>query len=304
MAVHTQLTETDFRELLSHYQLGQFINAKGISDGIENSNYFLITTSGEFVLTIFEEIHSHELEPYLHFLNFISQQGIRVAAPLANQQGRLFNQLARYDDKPYIIAPKLKGRHLQKPALKQCQAIAEELARLHICSQHYSQPFIGIRSTTWLQQLLRANHQKCSTHEQEEYGALLKHYDSIDLPLSMIHGDLFTDNCLFDGDQLSGIIDFFNVGQGPMLFDLAVLINAWASENAKLDIPKATAIIQAYDIIRPLNTQEKTELLATLKVAAMRFYLSRLHSPSTKKPEEFRLLFNHLNTLTAKGLLH
>ncbi|MCK5881187.1 MAG: phosphotransferase [Sinobacterium sp.] len=302
MAVHTELTQADFQHIMSHYALGNFLHAKGISDGIENSNYFITTSQGEFVLTIFEEIPSAELSPYLHFLHFLQEYDVRVAAPILTLDNTLFEELAEYA-KPFIISPKLIGTHPSPANRAQCIAIAEELAKLHISGQQYQQAFTGIRSTQWLQQLLTDNTDKLTATEQSEFQELLEQYSALDLPESMTHGDLFTDNCIFNGDCLSGIIDFFNAGQGPMLFDLAVLINAWASNNGRLELDKATAIIQAYHAIRPLTAFEQAQLLLTLKVAALRFYLSRLNFPSTKKPEEFRLLLNQLNTLELKDLL-
>ena len=303
MAVHTELSQDDFHTILSHYALGNFLSAQGIADGIENSNYFLRTCQGEFVLTVFEEIPSQELLPYLDFLHFLHDEGLRVAAPIVTKQGALFGNLAKIK-KPYIISPKLSGCHPKISTHEQCIAIASELAQLHVCSLTYPKPFTGIRSTQWLQQLLSSNLDKLSQHEQIECKTLLDDYLALDLPTSMTHGDLFPDNCLFEGNALTGIIDFFNAGTSPMLFDLAIVINAWAGESGRLDLHKAHVIIQAYEAIRPLTATEKPQLLLTLKVAAMRFYLSRLNSPSTKKPEEFRLLLTRLNTLTLKDLHH
>ena len=299
MAVHTSLSNKQLAEILGHYDLGSFKSASAISDGIENSNYFLSTSQGEYVLTLFEEIPTEELSPYLDLLIFSKAQGIKVAAPLLTRAKHSFIQLNNLQSKPCIISPRLKGHHLNAPTSTHRQLIAIELATFHKRTSNYLKPFNGIRSLDWLIGL-------ANQYQGDNKAVFLDNilqFQQLALPKTMTHGDLFTDNCLFNGNELSGIIDFFNAGFGTALLDLAILTCAWCkTPQHSLDIDAALDILTSYSSIRQLTNSENNNLLLTLRVAAIRFYLSRTFSPSIKKPEEFRLLFEHLNSLSAKDL--
>ncbi len=295
MATHTLIADSDFSTLISQFNVGAFISSQAIESGIENTNYFVVTNnldnSQEFVFTLFEEIPTQDLLPYLKLLRLLNDKDIKVAPPIELFDGSFYGE---FKTKPFILSPRLLGKHLHKPSRNQTQQVAQELARIHSLPLQDIDLSKGIRSFKWLNQLLNRSSSSLINSTFEYLSSTLHEFIDMsnEFPEVIIHGDLFRDNVIFNGDTLSGIIDFFNASKGLAIFDLAILINDWAVyPNFELNREITEFIIARYEEIRPLTQQERKALPLSLKVAAMRFWISRLQNPSTKKPEEFEELF-------------
>lgn len=298
MATHTLISDQDFATLFLPYHLGDFTCAKPIASGIENTNYFVTlhkqAKRTEYVFTLFEEIPAAQLLPYLELLNLLQKHNINVAPPLSLKNGDLFGT---YHQKPFILCPRLPGEHLIAPNLHQVLMVTKQLAQVHAIDYDVCALPEGIRSHDWLQNLLACSQSRLAPADFDRLNFIFEAFIDVSehLPKGIIHGDLFRDNVIFHKDNLSGLIDFFNASEGLLIFDLAIFINDWAvDENRKLDRDRVSAILTEYQSIRALTEAERTALPLMLKVAAMRFWLSRLQTPSTKKPEEFEQLFRFL----------
>jgi homoserine kinase type II len=305
MSVYTPIEAGELEEFLRAYPLGTLLEYRGISAGIENTNYFVTTTAGRFVLTLFESIGFDDLPYYLELMAFLAEHGIPSAHPLADQQGCY---VRTFKNKPAALVQRLEGAGVSRPNLRQCQAIGTALGSLHIVGRHFHLRREHTRGPAWR----RTVGERLLAHLNPEDAALLRqeldfqaHYSRSGLPNGVIHADLFRDNALFRGDELMGIIDFYYACHGVLLYDLAVTINDWCTRaDASLDWDKALAILTAYHRQRPLEDVEHTVWPTLLRVAALRFWLSRLHDrffprpgelTQSKNPDEFkRVLIQHV----------
>jgi len=301
MAVHTQLTTPEIKNMLSQYGIEQDFRVEAVAGGIENSNFFIYTDKHGYILTLFEEIEASSLNFYLSLLQHLQSSQVSVAAPLVRLDKALFG-LYRNNTRelPFALFPKLQGRHVDKANAKQCQKLGKELAKFHLATQSYpARADTDIRSLTWLKQLLDKWLKQLPAEQQKLGLDILQQFEALysqALPQSIIHRDLFRDNCLFDGDELSGIIDVFNAGYDLMIYDLAIVINDWArTADNTINTEQMTAIIKGYESIRELEGLEKEKLHLVMQLAALRYWCSRLESGDAKPHEEFKKLFIWLN---------
>ena len=290
MAVYTVLTHADIEELIQPFGIGPLLEFQGVADGIENTNYFITTDQsaiasemstsdrGEFVLTLYETVSEQDLSFYAQLTAHLSAKGLPVPCPLTQADGMA---IAHFDGKPVTLTPKASGQHPDLPTPKQCQIIGNTLAQIHLACLEAGFKHEGIRSLDWLKQLSTTLMPSLTQQDKD----LLQHLETFgnkvedfgDLPQAVIHGDLFRDNTLFDGDTLTGIIDFNSAGDGFLALDLAIVINDWCSDAlGKLDEKLALALWEAYQAVRPFHQQELELWSEFLQVAAIRFWLSRL----------------------------
>jgi homoserine kinase type II len=315
MSVYTSISNNEFSEILKNYSLGDFIRAQGIQAGIENTNYFITTTKGEFVFTLFEKINQQELGFYISLLQDLSIKGIACPQPQADINKQTINQIKA---KPFTFVTRLKGKSLTSVNPRQCKAIAVELAKLHTTSITHSKPLKNRRGKVWREKTAKNLINKLNSNDAKLLLNELKAYQDFDdsqLPKGIIHGDLFKDNALFENNQLSGIIDFYDACYDTYLYDIAITVNAWCidqsctNKNGKLIDSLVTAFLQGYQSIRILTDAEQEAWPIMLRIAATRFWLSRLEDslipnisasqPGTlthqKKPKEYRkILENHI----------
>ena len=314
MAVFTTVTEADLTAWLGDYSLGQLLELQGISSGIENTNYFVTTSNGRFVLTIFEKLSSDELPFYLNLMAHLARHGIPCPSPVANRHNQFLGTLK---DKPACIVSRLSGKSITAPAMEQCSAIGSMLGQMHIAGQSFSQIMPNPRGAAW----------RASTAQQvrpflnEAQAALLDsevelHSKNIfaQLPQGVIHADLFRDNVLLDGNRVGGLIDFYFACSDALLYDVAITVNDWCMDigTGKLDPVRAQTFLRAYHAVRPLHENEHTAWQAMLRLAALRFWISRLfdlHLPrdgelvNAHDPLHFeRILRNHIATAHAVWL--
>tara|TARA_R110002049_G_scaffold275093_1_gene453104 strand:+ start:755 stop:1705 length:951 start_codon:yes stop_codon:yes gene_type:complete len=278
MSVYTEVSRDELVAFLNDYSVGALVSYEGISDGIENTNYFVTTEQGQFVLTLFEQHAFDELSYFLDVMTFFYQQGIPSAHPAADQQG---NYLKILCDKPAALVMRLTGRGVDAVAnIAQCQAIGDVLGKMHTVGQQFEFHRVTERGPDWRQLMAET----LLPHLDDDSAVLLRdeltfqqNYANLDLPMGVTHSDLFRDNALFEGDKLKGIIDFYYACDEYLLYDLAVAVNDWCvDEFGVMDMQRYEALVDAYSQQRELSENEVANFNLVLRAAALRFWLSRL----------------------------
>jgi homoserine kinase type II len=278
MSVYTEVERTELVAFLSDYAVGNLVSYEGISDGIENTNYFVTTEQGQFVLTLFEQHGVEDMDYFLDVMTFFYQHGIPSAHPEADRQGRYLKTLL---GKPAALVGRLGGRGVSELAtVIQCKAIGKVLGKMHVAGQQFKGHRDTERGADWRQSMaervlskLDAESAKLMTAEL----AFQSDYLQLNLPSGLTHSDLFRDNALFDGDDLKGIIDFYYACDEYLLYDLAVTVNDWCiDESGMLETNRYQAMMSAYTEQRALTVAETSHWNLVLRAAALRFWLSRL----------------------------
>lgn len=308
MSVYTNIEQHELAAFLKNYSLGVLLEYQGINAGIENTNYFVSTENGEFVLTIFEEIGFDTLPYYLNLMAHLSDHGMPTAHPIADLQD---NYLQVLKDKPAALVRRLEGKNILEPTSIHCTAVGHALAQMHILGASYTGVLANPRGIDWVEHT--AN--RVAEHlTQEEQNLLLqevqyrKQAQPQNLSKGIIHADLFRDNVMFKDNTLTGMIDFYYACNDYLLYDLAVTVNDWCSvENGGLDAELYTALLKAYQTERPIKEQESESWHYMLRAAALRFWLSRLQDKifpkdgeitHIKDPNVFKnILLAHIDTI-------
>jgi homoserine kinase type II len=277
MSVYTNVLPHELDEFLENYSLGQLQQFAGISDGIENTNYFVTSSKGQYVLTLFEVLTLQELPYFLELMAFLAEADIPCAHPVADNNGDYFRVL---NGKPAALVKRLNGTSIDIPNSKQCRSIGKHMARMHVASSKFDLTRKPVRDLEWRVQTAERVMLKLNKEEQELLQQELAYHDTTKLdglPVSLIHADLFRDNALFIDDELTGIIDFYDAHNGPSIYDLAVTVNDWCmSGDIEHDQQNAVALLQAYQTVRTVEQQEHDAWVTVLRAAALRFWLSRL----------------------------
>ena len=286
MAVFTEVSADEAAVLTLRLGAGELVSLTGIAAGIENTNYFVSTRSGDWVLTLFERLTAAELPFYLGLMQHLAQRGLPVPEPRADTQGRLLHRVA---GKPAALVNRLPGQHQLAPDLHHCAQLGGLLARLHLAVADFSQLQANLRGLAWWQTMapqllpcLTPSQQRLLQEELDFQQHLAASVAHTALPCGAVHADLFCDNVLFDGlpghEKLTGCFDFYFAGIDSFAYDLAVCLNDWClhADDASLDEARAQAMLQAYTLHRPLTANESRLMPAMLRAAALRFWLSRL----------------------------
>ena len=282
MAVFTEVSKKDAREVLRRLQIGELVELRGIEGGIENTNYFLTSTQGEFVLTLFERLTAEQLPFYLHLMKHLAHGGIPVPEPRADKYGEILHTVA---GKPAAVVSKLRGKSQLAPEPVHCAAVGAMLARMHLVGRDFDRHQPNLRGLPWWNETVPV----VLPHLDAAQAALLQselayqnHVAASSsyaaLPRGPVHADLVRDNVMFAEDTLTGFFDFYFAGVDTWLFDLAVCLNDWC-----IDLPtgahhaeRAAAMLTAYQSVRPLTAAERELLPAMLRAGALRFWISRL----------------------------
>lgn len=278
MSVFTPVTPEQLSAWLEHYRLGTLLQMQGIAAGIENTNYFVTTTFGNYVLTLFEKLTPVELPFYLGLMAHLAQHGIPSPAPATDTFGRLFSDL---NQKPAALMSRLQGEVVTTPTPAHCGEVGRALAEIHLAGRSYQGLLDNPRGPDWWREaapkvspFLDAAHAALLDSELE-FQARSRHQH---LPRGIIHADLFRDNVLFAGAGIGGVIDFYFAGVDFLLFDVAVTLNDWCVHaGGGIDTPRAHALLAAYHARRPFMAAEGEAWPAMLRAAALRFWLSRLY---------------------------
>ncbi len=278
MSVFTKVTEAEVSAWLPRFAVGSLVSLTAISEGIENTNYFLSTDGREFVLTLYERLPVEDLPFYLNFSAHLSRSGVAVPAPIADRTGSLFSIL---NGKPASLTERISGRPNMRPTTLHCSAVGAELAKLHLASHQYRGRLTNKRGPGWMLSTYRAVRTVVAAPQAELIAAELAHQRArrvTRLPSGAIHADLFRDNVLFDGDHLGAIIDFGFAATDEFAYDLAITVNDWCIDEQGEFIPDLLrAMLVAYSSVRPLNASEQSAWPALLRAGALRFWLSRLY---------------------------
>ncbi len=283
MAVFTALTEPEVERLLQQYSLGRLRALRGIASGIENSNFFLTTDAGEFVLTVFERLTFAQLPFYLELMQHLARRELPVPMPCETVAGTL---LAEARGKPVAIVDRLPGRWVEAPSAAQCARVGALLAQMHLAAQDFPRFQPNLRGIGWWKDALARLEPKLTDDAFQELAEEVIFQDSFfrspafeQMPSGPIHADLFRDNVLWDDDGIGGVIDFYFAGCSLWLYDLAVTVNDWCVDVAsgRFDPPRAQALLDAYHAVRPLTEPERQGWRTVLRGAALRFWISRLY---------------------------
>ncbi len=327
MAVYTQVSDAALDAFLAAYDLGRPLAFKGIAEGVENSNYFLETEAGRFILTLFEKrVQAGDLPYFIGLKQHLAGQGFPCPEPVSARDGAALRTL---EGRPAVIVTFLDGLSPRRPSAPQCRAIGAALARMHGALggfARFRENALGPEAWTRLWQGREDDAEALQRGLSDTIraafagiGASRPGWDG--LPEGTIHADLFPDNAFFLGDSVSGVIDFYFACTGALAYDLAVCLNAWAFDEGnaadasrlEYNFSKGAALIAGYQSVRALTDAERAAMPGLCLGAAMRFFLTRLADWSAtpagalvrpKNPLEYaaRLAFHlHMDTAEAYG---
>lgn len=313
MSVFTTVSEAELTAWLGDYSLGQLQELQGIASGIENTNYFVTTSNGCFVLTLFEKLTADELPFYLNLMAHLARHGIPCPSPVANRHNQFLGQL---NGKPACIVSRLSGKSTTAPNLVQCAAIGAMLGQMHIAGQSFSQIMPNPRGAAWRSTtapLVRPFLDAKQAALLDSEIALHVQPPQTHLPQGVIHADLFRDNVLLEENRVGGLIDFYFACSDALLYDVAITVNDWCmNADGTLDAARAQAFLRAYHAVRPLLDSECAAWPLMLRLATLRFWLSRLFDMYLPRdgelihahdPRHFeRILQNHIATIQAVWL--
>jgi homoserine kinase type II len=310
MSVFTRVTPEQLSAWLEGYAIGTLRELQGIAAGIENTNYFVTTTRGRFVLTLFEKLTAAELPFYLDLMGHLARHGVPCPAPIADRADRTLGSL---NGKPATLVTCLPGVPVAAPEPRHCEIIGAALAEMHMAGQSFKGSLENPRGPAWwrvtaplVMPFLDEAQRALLASELEHQGAR----GSERLPRGAVHADLFRDNALWDatneGPALGGVIDFYFAGVDTWLYDVAVTVNDWCVQRSgEIDKPRAWALLRSYAKERPFNDAERAAWPSTLRAAALRFWLSRLHDfylpragdlTHAHDPEHFRRILEKRRT--------
>jgi homoserine kinase type II len=282
MAVYTDVAADELAEFLGHYDIGDLRSYKGIAEGVENSNFLLHTSSGSFILTLYEKrVARGDLPFFLGLMTHLAAHGINCPQPLSNKSGETLSTLA---GRPAAIINFLEGVWPRKPSATHCAGVGHALAQMHLAGRDFEITRANALSVSGWRPLFE---QAASRADEVQPGlrafieAELSYLESgvwpQGLPTGVIHADLFPDNVFFLGDALSGIIDFTFACDDALAYDVAICLNAWCFEpDCSFNVTKARAFLNAYGRARALTEAEQQALPLLARGSALRFLLTRL----------------------------
>jgi len=282
MAVYTEVSFDEAASFLSALNLGELQDIRGAAGGIENTNYFVDTDQGQYVLTLFERLTFAQLPFYLHLMKHLAGKGIPVPDPAPDAKGQILHSLK---GKPAAVVNKLRGHSELAPGVDHCAAVGAMLARMHLAGADYPQEQPNLRGLLWWNETVPVVLDYITAEQRNLILSELAYQNHVhassayrSLPRGAVHADLFRDNVMFEDGVLTGFFDFYFAGCDTFLFDLAVCLNDWCTdlESGAHDMARASAFVAAYESVRPLTSQERGLLPAMQRAGALRFWLSRL----------------------------
>jgi homoserine kinase type II len=288
LSVYTPVTQAELSAWLANYSVGRLQACEPIEAGIENTNYFVTTTQGRYVLTLFERLPAQELPFYLGLMAHLARHGIPAPAPIADLGDQY---LGRLNGKPAALVTRLPGRSLERPGAAECAELGALLARMHLAGRSYSAYLENPRGSKWWRLAASEVRALLDDPQRSLLDAELAFHAGQrfpDLPRGPVHADLFRDNALFEEGRISGVIDFYFAGIDCLLYDVAVCANDWClvdlERDPSLERERVAALLGAYEAVRPLTPLERSGWPVMLRAAALRFWLSRLHDFHLPRP--------------------
>jgi homoserine kinase type II len=291
MSVYTAITNEELKHFLSYYNVGELKEYRGISDGIENTNYFVDAsdnnTTNHFVLTLFEHHSFEEMQYYLNLMHHLADNQVPSANPVADNNG---DYLRTLKNKPAALVERLAGKSIRETTVSHCEQIGTAMGKMHAAGLSFKLKQTNPRGSDWRVHTANTLQKKLPDDDLKllnEEIIFQKANDNNNLPKGVIHADLFRDNVLWDGDRLSGFIDFYYACDDVLLYDLAVTVNDWCClEDYSLNHNKVSAILNGYNKHRQLLEIEQQCWPVLLRAAALRFWLSRLYDKHFPRPGE------------------
>lgn len=281
MAVYTEVSDAALTAFLAAYEIGTVLSYKGIAEGVENTNFFLHTTSGFYILTLYEKrVNAEDLPFFLNLMEHLAARGLACPQPIRNRSG---SALGRLCGRPAVIVSFLEGVSVKRPGTDHCRALGQALAGLHAAGRDFGMRRDNALSVEAWEPLFRAAEPRADTvspglaaRVREDLAVLQAGWPR-GLPSGVIHADLFTDNVFFIGDDLSGLIDFYFACTDAFAYDLAICLNAWCFDGGGTYLrDMGEALIAGYESVRPLADTEVAALPILCRGAALRFLLTRL----------------------------
>ena len=290
MAVYTEVGDDELARFVARYNIGELLSYKGIAEGVENTNYMMHTGSGTYILTLYEKrVDPKDLPFFLGLMEHLSAEGVTCPLPVRDRDGQVLNELA---GRHAALVTFLEGVWPRKPKAQHCAELGRALANMHLAGQNFEiKRSNALGLSGW-----RPLFAKFSNRAEEILPGMTKLIDSElsylesqwpkQLPLGVIHADLFPDNVFFVGEKLSGLIDFYFACNDALAYDIAVSLNAWCFEaDFAFNATKGRALLKGYHEVRPLTEVEKAAIPTLARGAAMRFLLTRsydwLNTPKT-----------------------
>jgi homoserine kinase type II len=281
VAVYTEVLDEELSAFLATYDIGTVLSYKGIAEGVENTNYFLHTTEGSYILTLYEKrVQEADLPFFLALMQHLASRGLNCPLPVRNRAGEA---LGRLSGRPAVIITFLEGIAVRRPSARHCGALGRALAHLHLAGADFPMSRPNALSLDGWPHLFAAAEKdadRVSPGLADRTCRELEHLHAAwpsGLPEGIIHADLFTDNVFFIGPEVSGLIDFYFACTDAFAYDLAICLNAWCFEqDGSFNLTKGQAMIADYQSLRRL-TEAEIEALPTLcRGSALRFLLTRL----------------------------
>ncbi|OHV22149.1 homoserine kinase [Rhizobium sp. RMa-01] len=282
MAVYTDIAEDDLKWFLTEYDAGTLLSYKGIAEGVENSNFLLHTSKEPLILTLYEKrVEKTDLPFFLGLMQHLAARGLSCPLPLPRRDGALLGSLS---GRPAALISFLEGMWLRKPEAKHCREVGRALAEMHVAGDGFELTRANALSidgwqTLWEKSEARAGEVEAALQDEirGELDFLAAAWPK-NLPAGVIHADLFPDNVFFLGDQLSGLIDFYFACNDLLAYDVSICLNAWCFEkDGAYNITKGTAMLEGYQSVRPLSSEEIAALPVLSRGSALRFFLTRLY---------------------------
>jgi homoserine kinase type II len=303
MSVFTRVERDQLEHFLKSYSQGKLVDYAGINAGIENTNYFVTTTQDQFVLTLFETLQASELPYFLNLMAFFADHGIPSAHPIADNHGSYIRNL---NNKPAALVKRLQGKSIECPGIDHCRVVGALLGRMHNLGTRFEENRDNDRGPQWWWRMEKKLLPRLSEEDAELIHDEIRYQSSkqsLDLPRGVIHGDLFRDNVLFMDHSLTGVIDFYYACNDVLLYDLAISVNDWCSnDDGSIKKDVLGVFVAAYRQQRQPTDSENRAWTVMLRAAALRFWLSRLHDmhfprqgeiTHVKDPQVFKHILVH-----------
>ncbi len=282
MAVYTEVSDEELAAFLAGYDIGELLSFKGIAEGVENTNYYVQTEAGAFILTLYEKrVAARDLPFFLGLMEHLAERGLPAPTPVRDRKGRVLQELA---GRPAALVSFRDGLWVRRPRPSHCALVGRSLARMHLAAADFAPRRANALSLAGWRELF-ATIGEDAERVAPGLAALIKDELSFlagawpkGLPEGVIHADLFPDNVFFLGEEVSGLIDFYFACNDLLAYDVAICLNAWCFEAPKeFNITKAKALLRAYGEVRPLTRAEYDSLPILARGAALRFLLTRVH---------------------------
>jgi homoserine kinase type II len=279
MAVYTEVSDTELEAFLTDYDIGTPDSFKGIAEGVENSNYLLTTTKGQYLVTLYEKrVDPKDLPFFLRLMDHLADRGIVCPRPIHGRDGKALRTLA---GKPAAITSFLHGMWPRRMTVAHCGPVGEALAGLHLAGLDFALRRPNALSVAGWRPLWEGTRRHIDAALDRELQGEIEFFEANwpnDLPAGVIHADLFNDNVFFLNERLSGLIDFYFACNDLLAYDVAICLNAWCFEaDNSFNATKARALLQGYDKVRRLGDDERKALPLLSRGAALRFLLTRLY---------------------------